>query len=101
MERQSSIGRLVGLLLAATLAVGNLVAWDAWHRPVSAPDAQGPIAGFAYNAFGRWDSPIEGRYPGNESISADLALLAQHTRGSGPTARASFPTCRRSPRSTA
>jgi exo-beta-1,3-glucanase (GH17 family)/cellulose synthase/poly-beta-1,6-N-acetylglucosamine synthase-like glycosyltransferase len=91
MERQTSIGRLVGLLLAATLAVGNLVAWDAWHRPVSAPDAPGPIAGFAYNAFGRWDSPIEGKYPGNESISADLALLAQHTRRIRTYSSSEFP----------
>lgn len=80
MERSSSaIGRLVGLLLAAMLALGNLLAWHAWHRPVSAPDADGPIAGFAYNAFGRWDSPIEGRYPGTDAISADLELLSRHT----------------------
>ncbi len=91
MERQSSIGRLVGLLLAATLAVGNLVAWNAAHQPVPAPDAQGPIAGFAYNAFGRWDSPIEGRYPGNDAISADLALLAQHTRRIRTYSSSEFP----------
>ena len=91
MERRSSIGRLVGLLLAATLAVGNLVAWNAWHQPVSAPDAAGPVAGFAYNAFGRWDSPIDGRYPGNDAISADLALLARHTRRIRTYSSSEFP----------
>ncbi len=91
MQRSSSIGRLVGLLLAATLAVGNLVVWHGWHQPVSAPDAQGPIAGFAYNAFGRWDSPIEGRYPGNDAISADLALLSQHTRRIRTYSSSEFP----------
>ncbi len=91
MERSASFGRLVGLLLAATLAVGNLVAWQGWHRPVSAPEAAGPIAGFAYNAFGRRDSPIEGRYPGNASIEADLVLLSQHTRRLRTYSSSEFP----------
>jgi exo-beta-1,3-glucanase (GH17 family) len=91
MERTSTIGLIVGLLLAATLAVGNLVGWHAWHQPVAAPDAQGPIAGFAYNAFGRWDSPIEGKYPGNDTISADLAMLSGLTRRIRTYSSSEFP----------
>lgn len=91
MERHSPIGRLVGLLLAATLAVGNLVAWHGWHQPELAPDADGPVAGFAYNAFGRWDSPIEGRFPANDSISSDLQMLAGLTRRIRTYSSSEFP----------
>jgi exo-beta-1,3-glucanase (GH17 family)/cellulose synthase/poly-beta-1,6-N-acetylglucosamine synthase-like glycosyltransferase len=91
MERQTPIGRIAGLLLAATLAVGNLVAWHRQHQPEAAPEAQGPVAGYAYNAFGRWDSPIEGRYPGNESISSDLAMLSAQTRRIRTYSSSEFP----------
>jgi exo-beta-1,3-glucanase (GH17 family)/cellulose synthase/poly-beta-1,6-N-acetylglucosamine synthase-like glycosyltransferase len=91
MERQTSIGRLVGPLLAATLAVGNLVAWHGWHRPEAAPDAQGPVAGFAYNAFQRWDSPIERKYPASESISSDLGMLSGLTRRIRTYSSSEFP----------
>ncbi len=69
MERQTSIGRLVGLLLAATLAVGNLVAWDAWHRPVSAPDSPGPIALLAQHT-GRIRTYSSSEFPDLPSIAA-------------------------------
>jgi exo-beta-1,3-glucanase (GH17 family)/cellulose synthase/poly-beta-1,6-N-acetylglucosamine synthase-like glycosyltransferase len=80
MEQKRSTGRFAGLALAAVLAVGNLVAWHQWHQPVAAPDAQGPIAGLAYSPFGRWDSPIEQRFPSNASIDADLRMLGGLTR---------------------
>ena len=91
MERQTPIGRIVGLLLAATLAVGNLVAWHGWHRPEAAPDAQGPVSGFAYNAFQRWDSPIERKYPANDSISSDLGMLSGLTRRIRTYSSSEFP----------
>jgi exo-beta-1,3-glucanase (GH17 family)/cellulose synthase/poly-beta-1,6-N-acetylglucosamine synthase-like glycosyltransferase len=91
MESNRLIGQLTGLALAAALAVGNLVGWHLWHRPVLAPDAAGPIAGLAYNAFGRWDSPIEGRYPSNASIDADLAMLSSLTRRIRTYSSAEFP----------
>jgi exo-beta-1,3-glucanase (GH17 family) len=85
------IGRLVGVVLAAVFAVGNLLAWHGWHRPVAAPDAQGPIAGLAYSAFQRWDSPIERRYPGNDAISSDLDLLGGLTRRIRTYSSSEFP----------
>jgi len=91
MDSKLPTGRVAGLVIAAVLAVANLVAWQAWHRPVPAPDAAGPIAGLAYNAFQRWDSPIERRYPGNDSIDADLAMLATLTRRIRTYSSAEFP----------
>ncbi|HYF59644.1 MAG TPA: glycosyltransferase [Burkholderiaceae bacterium] len=91
MEPKNRVGRIVGLALAAVLAVGNLVGWHALHQPVSAPDANGPIAGFAYNAFGRWDSPIERKYPSNDAISADLAMLSGQTRRIRTYSSSEFP----------
>jgi len=91
MESKHLTGRLVGLGLAAVLAVANLVGWHAWHQPVLAPDAAGPMAGLAYNAFQRWDSPIERRYPGNEAIESDLAMLSTLTRRIRTYSSAEFP----------
>jgi exo-beta-1,3-glucanase (GH17 family)/cellulose synthase/poly-beta-1,6-N-acetylglucosamine synthase-like glycosyltransferase len=90
-EDSNRAGRLIGLALAAMLAVGNLLAWHGWHQPVAAPDAQGPIAGFAYNAFQRWDSPIEKRYPSDEAISSDLAMLGGLTRRIRTYSSSEFP----------
>jgi exo-beta-1,3-glucanase (GH17 family)/cellulose synthase/poly-beta-1,6-N-acetylglucosamine synthase-like glycosyltransferase len=91
MSPRISTGRIIGLLLAATLAVGNLVAWNVCHLPQPAPDAQGPVAGFAYNAFQRWNSPIERKYPPNESIVSDLELLSGLTRRIRTYSSSEFP----------
>jgi exo-beta-1,3-glucanase (GH17 family)/cellulose synthase/poly-beta-1,6-N-acetylglucosamine synthase-like glycosyltransferase len=85
MNRNSSTGVLLGVLLAAVLAVGNLLAWAVWHRPVAMPEtapaveASPAFGGLAYNAFQRWDSPIAQRYPDNAAIDADLRRLAGMT----------------------
>jgi len=80
MKRQESMARWLGLGLAAVIAWVNFAGWQHWHRPVDAPDYSGQVAGFAYNAFGRWDSPIEKRFPSNESIESDLEMLSEMTK---------------------
>ena len=70
---------LGALALAASVAVGNFIAWDKTHPAVDAPAFYGQISGLAYNAFGRWDSPLEQKYPDYESIQRDMAVLAEHT----------------------
>jgi exo-beta-1,3-glucanase (GH17 family)/cellulose synthase/poly-beta-1,6-N-acetylglucosamine synthase-like glycosyltransferase len=68
------------LLLSLLVVVANLLAWQLLHRPLPAPDFEGPVTGMAYNAFQRWDDPRKRKYPTVEEIDADMALLAQHTR---------------------
>lgn len=80
MERKERVARWIGLGLAAIIALANFGAWQAWNQPVNAPDYNGSVAGLAYNAFQRWDSPMEKRFPSNASISSDLELLSGMTR---------------------
>lgn len=79
-----SVRALLSLLVAVVIAVlvsaGNMSLWQASNPTTAAPDAEGPIAGLAYNAFGRWDSPLTQTYPSDESIHSDMALLAGHTQ---------------------
>ena len=72
--------QLWALALAATIAIANVVLWRHLQAPVDAADYEGPIGGFAYNAFQRWDSPLENRFPDMKSVEADLALLSRQTR---------------------
>ncbi|MCO5120457.1 MAG: glycosyltransferase [Burkholderiaceae bacterium] len=67
--------------IAIALAVGaaNMGVWQYLNPPIEAPVATGPIHGLAYNAYGRWDSPIAERYPSEADIDADMALLATYT----------------------
>ena len=64
------------LLVAACVALLNCAAWRAFNAPLDAPDVRGSISGLAYNAFQRWDSPLDRRYPSDERIAADLRQLA-------------------------
>lgn len=73
----------------ATLA--QLGIWRALNPPLAAADVESRVAGFAYNAFGRWDSPLDKRLPATESVAADLALLARHTDRLRTYSAAEFP----------
>ncbi|MFM8609956.1 MAG: glycosyltransferase family 2 protein [Burkholderiaceae bacterium] len=66
----------VAWLLAVCAVALQALAWWALHRPQPAPDAPARVAGLAYNAFGRWDSPITQRFPEASSIESDLQQLA-------------------------
>ena len=73
------VGWLIALALAALVAIGNLQTWQLLHRPLDAPGHAGAIAGLAYNAFQRWDDPIGRRYPTDDQIDGDLAILSRYT----------------------
>lgn len=82
---------LTALLLISAVIALNISAWRTAHPTVKAADFEGTISGLAYNAFGRYDSPLTKTYPGNEAIDADLSLLAGSTRRIRTYSSAEFP----------
>ncbi len=82
-RRLPSIHRLpwtriaTALLIATAVALLHLLVWRLVQAPQALPEAPIRIAGLAYNAFQRHDSPLDGRYPSDESIAEDLATLAK------------------------
>jgi exo-beta-1,3-glucanase (GH17 family)/cellulose synthase/poly-beta-1,6-N-acetylglucosamine synthase-like glycosyltransferase len=67
------------LAVAATAAIVNFAAWRALNPPLHAPDVPARVAGLAYNAFQRHDSPLAGELPSEADIEADLRRLAPLT----------------------
>ncbi|MEZ5738608.1 MAG: hypothetical protein R3E68_03500 [Burkholderiaceae bacterium] len=82
LDRPPRAGRQksgLAVLLTITILALNLAVWAISHPSVSAPDFQGSIAGMAYNGFQRWDSPLEGRFPSEESLQKDMQVMATRT----------------------
>ncbi len=67
------------LVLALVVAAANVVVWRAFNPPLAAPDAPARVAGLAYNAYQRWESPLAQRFPTDAELAADLRLLAPLT----------------------
>ncbi len=67
------------LLLALLVAAANFGLWAWANQPANAPAWTGPIHGFAYSAYRRFQSPLTGDYPTPAEISADLAMLSHYT----------------------
>lgn len=75
------MGRAVSAILTLVLvAAANFALWAYANRPVHVHDWDGPIAGFAFNAFQRDQSPLDRSYPSNADLESDIALLARYTR---------------------
>ncbi|MEF8735992.1 MAG: hypothetical protein V5B35_05085 [Candidatus Accumulibacter necessarius] len=51
------------LLIAALVAIINLLLWRAFNPPLTAPDVPSRVAGLAYNGFQRWQSPLSQSFP--------------------------------------
>ena len=83
--------RAQALLLALLLALVNVVVWRGLHPPGAAAEYGGTIAGLCYNAFQRWDNPLEQRYPTAKEIETDLQLLSKQTRRIRTYSSAEFP----------
>ncbi len=62
-------------MICVVLATLNLAAWRWAHPELSAAEVRLPVAGLAYSAFQRWQSPLEGRFPSTQEVAADLAIL--------------------------
>ncbi|MFP5460908.1 MAG: glycosyltransferase [Gammaproteobacteria bacterium] len=70
---------VAAVALALLVALGNLLAWRLANPAHPAPEVPAVVAGLAYNAFQRHDSPLRQRFPQDAEIDADLRLLARHT----------------------
>jgi len=67
--------------LAVTLAVAavHLGVWGYVHRPTTPPDWSGEVAGFAFSAYQRDQSPFEYKFPTVAQIESDIAILARYS----------------------
>jgi exo-beta-1,3-glucanase (GH17 family)/cellulose synthase/poly-beta-1,6-N-acetylglucosamine synthase-like glycosyltransferase len=71
---------MAALVIAAAIAAANFALWTWVNRPVAVPEWQGPIGGFAYSVFQRWQSPLAGTYPNPEDIERDIAILSRYSK---------------------
>jgi exo-beta-1,3-glucanase (GH17 family)/cellulose synthase/poly-beta-1,6-N-acetylglucosamine synthase-like glycosyltransferase len=86
------IARCMGaLVIAAVVAASNWALWRAFNPPIEAPEAPARIAGLAYNAFQRWESPLAKRFPTHDEMHRDMQLLARHTSRLRTYSSAEFP----------
>ncbi|MFA7504884.1 MAG: glycosyltransferase [Burkholderiaceae bacterium] len=89
---RSRIGAwFAAITIAVAVGAANMAVWEYLNPPIEAPVVNGPIHGLAYNAYGRWDSPLTQDYPSEESIDADMALLAKYTDRIRSYASSEFP----------
>lgn len=73
--------RKLGINLIVIVAVAALFtgAWAWFNQPVSAPDWPEQVSGFSFSPFRLDESPQQHRYPSEQEILADLALVSEHT----------------------
>ncbi|MEO7149447.1 MAG: glycosyltransferase family 2 protein [Rhodanobacteraceae bacterium] len=67
------------LVLALLVAALNFVLWGVADRPTQVEPWRGQVAGFAFSAFQRYQSPLDDSYPSDSELDADLDLLSQYT----------------------
>jgi exo-beta-1,3-glucanase (GH17 family)/cellulose synthase/poly-beta-1,6-N-acetylglucosamine synthase-like glycosyltransferase len=68
-----------GLLCALLVAAVSAALWTAAGGPLTAPPAPATLAGLSFSPLERGQRP-ERSLPSIESLDADLALIAQHTK---------------------
>lgn len=70
---------VAAILIALGVAALNYSLWSHFNRPIAPAEFDAKVHGLAYSAFQRHQSPLEGRYPSEAEIAADLQLLSQYT----------------------
>jgi exo-beta-1,3-glucanase (GH17 family)/cellulose synthase/poly-beta-1,6-N-acetylglucosamine synthase-like glycosyltransferase len=70
----------IALAVVVFAAAVNLGLWQLLHGKVPAPEVTGTVAGFAYNASGRWQRPEDSAPTSADVFAQDMAVLAHHTR---------------------
>ncbi len=79
------------LAIAALVLLINFAAWRALNPPLAAPEAPPRVAGLAYNAFQRWESPLALSFPTQQELRDDLRRLAPLTSRLRTYSAAEFP----------
>ncbi|MBN8891923.1 MAG: glycosyl transferase [Rhodospirillales bacterium 70-18] len=72
-RRWTDPATLLALLACAAVA---FALWAAANRPVAVPDFNGRVAGLAFSAFQRGQSPEDGTFPTPAQLRADLVRAA-------------------------
>lgn len=67
------------VLVLAAIELLNLAAWRALAPSTDAPAVAPRVAGLAYNAFQRWESPLAQDRPDPARLEADVRILAGMT----------------------
>ncbi|MBD8878975.1 glycosyltransferase [Rhodanobacter sp. 7MK24] len=77
LHRRPSL--LVAILLALVVAALNIGLWWAGNRPHGPEDWHGPISGFAFEPYQRYQDPLHDKFPSDEQIESDLKLVRQYS----------------------
>ena len=69
---------LSALAIAALVAAANLAIWRWGNEPAQVPDWDGRVQGFAFNAFQRYQSPLDKTYPSSAELESDIRLMSRY-----------------------
>jgi exo-beta-1,3-glucanase (GH17 family)/cellulose synthase/poly-beta-1,6-N-acetylglucosamine synthase-like glycosyltransferase len=67
------------VMVIAVSALVHIGLWRFASPSIEAPDITLPVSGLAFNAYQRWQSPMQNTRPSEEDLRRDLALLATVT----------------------
>ncbi|HEX8776735.1 MAG TPA: glycosyl hydrolase family 17 protein, partial [Rhodanobacter sp.] len=76
-QRRPSL--FAAVLLALVVAALNIGLWWWGNRPHGPEDWHGPIGGFAFEPYQRYQDPLKDRFPSDEQVDGDLRLVRQYT----------------------
>ncbi|HET9836019.1 MAG TPA: glycosyltransferase family 2 protein [Rhodanobacteraceae bacterium] len=79
-RRPRLLALFTAFLLALIVAALNFVLWGVADRPTRVEPWQGQVAGFAFSAYQRYQSPFNDTHPSDAELDRDLALLSRYTR---------------------
>ncbi|HEX7111521.1 MAG TPA: glycosyltransferase, partial [Mizugakiibacter sp.] len=65
--------------MATLVAALNFGLWWWTNRPTAVVDWDGPVGGFAFSAFQRYQSPFTDSYPNVAELASDIGLLSKYT----------------------
>jgi len=66
---------IINILVGTTFAVLTFTFWALTNQPSTEPPWPSSVAGMSFSPLRPGDDPAEGRYPSQEEIEQDIALL--------------------------